>query len=342
MEKVAFELSRHLSRLTEVKLVKWGGSNKWLPLVLLYLLLRSMWALTTSDIWVIYLEDGLLAPLGVLLKVFRKPVAITVHGKDIAYENGLYQFLVPRCLKRLNRVICVSNAIREACLTRGISADRAIVITNGISDEYYMDGDKPAARIKLEEILGKELGDRKILLSLGRFVEKKGIHWFLAEVMPELAKTGCAYVIAGDGVLAPLIRKTIVQKKLEGSVFLAGWADKDVLRVLYNAADIFIMPNIPVTGDMEGFGLVALETASCSLPVVASNLEGIKDAIRDGKNGYLLEPGNAGMFIEKVKELLGNDTLRESFGMQAKVFTMENFGWERMAERYLGEFKCLK
>ncbi|MDZ4246817.1 MAG: glycosyltransferase family 4 protein, partial [Dehalococcoidia bacterium] len=312
MEKVAFELSSHLSRLTDVKLVKWGGSNKWLPIVLPYLLFKSMWALTTSDIKVIYLQDGLLAPLGVILKVFGKPVLVTVHGRDIAYENRLYQFLIPGSMKRLNRVTCVSSAIRDACLTKGVSADKAVVILNGISDEYYMNGDKPEARKKLEEILGKELGDRKILLSVGRFVEKKGIHWFVENVMPELANTGCAYVIAGDGVLASLIKKRIEENNLENSVFLAGWAEKGLLRILYNAADMFIMPNVPVNGDMEGFGLVALETASCGLPVVASDLEGIKDAIQDGKNGFLLEPGNARIFTDKIKELLENDELRQS------------------------------
>jgi hypothetical protein len=120
MERAAFELSRHLSQITPVKLVKWGGSNKWLPLVLPWLLLRVFLALLTNNIQVIYLQDGLLAPLGLMFKLFTgKPVIITVHGRDITYSNRLYQFLIPRCLRRLDRVVCVSQAIKEACINQG-------------------------------------------------------------------------------------------------------------------------------------------------------------------------------------------------------------------------------
>lgn len=342
MERVAYELSQRLSRVANVKLVKWGGSNKWLPLILPYFFLKSLWVLISSRIRVIYLEDGLLAPLGLTLKILtRKPVVITIHGRDIAYENWLYQLLVPRCINRLDRVICVSRAIKEACLKRGVDGEKTAVVANGISDEFYMDSDKRALKAKLAQVLGRNLGERKILLSVGRLVEKKGIHWFVAKVMPQLAETGCAYVIAGDGILAPLIRRAIEENQLENSVFMLGWANADMLRILYNAADIFIMPNVPVVGDMEGFGLVALETSSCGLPVVASNLEGIKDAIEDGKNGLLIQPNSVQGFASAVRQLLENDELREGFGAQARKFTLENYGWETMTQRYLEEFAKL-
>ena len=343
MERVAYELSKHLSKVANIKLLKWGSSNKWLPLILPYLFLNSLWVLISRKVTVIYLQDGLLAPLGLLLKVFsRKPVVITIHGRDIAYENWLYQFLVPRCINRLDRVICVSRAIKEACLKRGIDEEKTAVVANGISDDFHMDSDKQALKAKLAQLLGSNLSERKTLLSVGRLVEKKGIHWFVAKVMPELAETGCAYIIAGDGLLEPLIRRNIKENGLESSVFMLGWADANMLRILYNAADVFIMPNIPVKGDMEGFGLVALETSSCGLPVVASNLEGIRDAIEDGKNGILVEPNSVRGYTSTVRELLENNELRDRFGTQARKFTLENYSWERMAQHYLEEFGKLE
>jgi len=339
MERVAYELSKHLSRVGKVKLVKWGGSNKWLPLVLPYFFLKSLWVLSSSRIRVIYVEDGLLAPLGLILKVLtRKPVAITIHGRDIAYENRLYQFLIPKCLSRLNKVICVSSTIREACLTRGVSAEKTVVIANGILDEFYVSGSKQNLKTKLANILKKDLGERKILLSVGRLVEKKGIHWFVDEVIPQLFDGSFVYIIAGAGILEPVIRKSIEENELENDVFLLGWADYDMLRLLYNAADIFIMPNVPVKGDMEGFGLVALETSSCGLPVVASNLEGIKDAIQNNQNGILVNPNSVQEYVSSIRNLLEDDELRERFGAQARQFTLENYGWERMTQRYVEEF----
>jgi glycosyltransferase involved in cell wall biosynthesis len=342
MERAAFELSRHLSQITPVKLIKWGGSNKWLPFVLPWLFFRGLWSLLTNKIQVIYLQDGLLAPLGVVFKLFTgKPVIITLHGRDITYGNPLYQFLIPRCLKRLDRIACVSEAIRQACCKRKVKADKTVVIANGISDDFYLSTDKKKLRNELATKLKQDLGERKILLTVGRFVEKKGIHWFVEEVMPKLADNTFVYVIAGSGLLEPVIRKSIEEHKLQNDIFLLGWANSDMLRLLYNTADIFVMPNIPVEGDMEGFGLVALEAASCGLPVVASNLEGIMEVIRDNENGFLVEPGSPQAFIQNIGSLLTDDEQRRAFGERARQYTLENYGWDRMARRYIEVFEEL-
>ncbi|MFC1948310.1 glycosyltransferase [Chloroflexota bacterium] len=107
------------------------------------------------------------------------------------------------------------------------------------------------------------------------------------------------------------------------------------MKLLYNASDIFIMPNIPVKGDMEGFGLVTIEASSCGLPVVASRIEGIKDAIQNGENGMLVEPGNVQEYVSSIKKWLEYDELRNKFGRQARRFTLENYGWEKVAQCYL-------
>lgn len=339
MERHAFELFRNLSELTEVKLIKWGGSNKWLPLVFPYLLFSSLWALLTTNTQVIYLHDGLLAPLGLILRLFRKPIIITIHGRDIAYENRLYQFIIPMFLKKADKVICVSSAIRKACTARGIDGDRTVVIANGVSDEFHMNTDRQALRNELAVLLGSKLNGKIILLSAGRLIKNKGFHWFVAEIMPKIKEKNCIYIVAGDGVLAPAIRKIISEKKLDNDVFLVGWANKSMLKLLYNAADVFVMPNVPKL--MEGFGLVALEASSCCLPVVASALEGIKEAVKDGKNGFLVEPGNANGFITRLKEIIENKEMRGTFGIQARRFTLENFGWRKMTKRYLDEFSKL-
>ncbi|HEY98159.1 MAG TPA: glycosyltransferase family 4 protein, partial [Dehalococcoidia bacterium] len=315
MQRAAFELSRHLSQITQVKLIKWGGSNKWLPFVLPWFFFRGMWSLLTEKIQVIYLQDGVLAPLGVIFKLFtRKPVVITLHGRDITYSNRLYQFVILRCLQRMDRIVCVSQAILEACCNRGIIAEKTAVIANGISDEFYVGTEKPELRAELADFIKTDLGEKKILLTVGRFVAKKGIDWFVEEVMPQLADDTRVYVIAGSGVLEPDIRKSIEKHNLQNDVFLVGMADDDMLRLLYNAADIFVMPNMPEKDHMEGFGLVSLEAASCGLPVVAAGPEDIKNAIQDGKNGFVIEPGNPQEFINRINELLGDEEKRRSFG----------------------------
>ena len=340
MEKVAYELYIHLSKITEVELIKWGGANKWLFFILPYFLFKSIWILLTKKIDIVYLQDGLLAPLGLVLKIFRKPVAITIHGLDITYKNRFYQFLIPNCLKKLDKIICISNSTKQECLKRGIPEGKVTVIPDGISDEFYIAWDKKTIRNQLERRFNISLEDKKIILSVGRLVERKGFHWFVTEVIPKLIqqRKDFIYIIGGEGFFRKKI-EVLIQNKLQDFVKILGQVENEDLKMLYNAADTFVMPNIRVKGDMEGFGIVALEAASCGLPVIASNLEGIKDAVKNNQNGFLVEPYDSEGFIKTICQLLENDEIRESVGKKAREFTLENYSWDKVTQQYLNEFE---
>ncbi|GAG87335.1 unnamed protein product, partial [marine sediment metagenome] len=100
-------------------------------------------------------------------------------------------------------------------------------------------------------------------------------------------------------------------------------------KLLYNAADLLLMPNIHVDGDMEGFGIVGLEAGSCGLPVIASNIEGIKDFVETRLNGFLVETKNADEFIDKIKmvDKLNNDIIRKTI--------ISNYEWPHITLKYL-------
>jgi glycosyltransferase involved in cell wall biosynthesis len=318
MERVAYELSQHLSSLIDIVLIKWGGSNKWLPFILPCFFLRASWALSKRGIDVIYLQDGLLAPLGLLLKIiFRKPAVITIHGLDITYKNGLYKLVVPRCVNKLDRVICISNATKDACIVRGIKAEKITVIPDGIADEFYIDTDKNILRKALSDKIKIDLSGRKILLSVGRLVERKGIHWFVENLMPQLKESRCIYLIAGNGMYADKIRETIDKTGLKDIVFMLGAVDNETLKYLYNAADVFIMPNIPVEGDMEGFGVVALEAASCGLPV------------------FLVAPADADKYYNVITQIIKGNSWSGEMRSKVRGFVLANYGWDKVAHEYL-------
>jgi len=344
MQKTAYDLFHSLSGLAEVRLVKWGGSNKWLPLILPYFLLRSVYLIVAAKIDIIYLQDGLLAPLGYLLRGFGKPVVMTAHGLDITYRNRFYRFLVPKCIRRLDRSICVSQSTKQECLKRGMPEANVTVIPDGISDQFYMSltgADRNELRKELSRRFGFNLNGGKVILSVGRLMERKGFHWFVEEVMPKIIEHNhdCIYLIAGEGVYRGRIRKAVERMGLQNKVFLLGVLGHQELRYLYNSADVYVMPNIPVKGDIEGFGVVILEASSCGLPVVASELEGIRDAVGNGENGLLVQPCKAQAFADTILGLLKDDEERERFGKKARQYTLENFSSGRMAERYLSEFQ---
>ena len=346
METVAYGLYTHLSKLTEVELISWGKSNKWLPIVFSYFLIKASQILLTKKIDVIYLQDGLLAPLGIVLKkIFRKPVVITIHGLDITYNNIIYQFLIPRCIKYLDKIICVSHATKEECLKRGIPPEKLIVIPNGIFDTTNMRNESTLKHISRQEIFNQLniSDDKKILLSVGRLVERKGFHWFVENVIPKLleVRDDFVYLIVGDGPYRKEIEEIIDKKNLKKHVILLGKVDDQMLSTLYNIADIFIMPNIPVEGDMEGFGVVILEATVHGVPVVASNLEGIKDAVINGKTGVLVEPLNTQKFVEEIVKMMERIKKRKE-KREIKNIVIEKYSWDNISQKYFRVFNNFK
>ena len=343
MEKVSFFLSLHLEKLADLELISWNKSQKWLPFFLFYFLVKSSYVLLTKKIDIIHLGDGLLSPLGLVLKkVFHVPITATVHGLDITWRFWFYQVLIPRCLARLDRIICVSTHTREECLRRRVPKKKAVIIPNGVdAGEFYLDRNKEELRGILSEELRINLQNKKILLSVGRLVERKGFDWFIDQVFPEIIRLrkDVIYLMAGRGPLRNKLRKKIREMDLRGKVFLLGQVKDQSLRVLYNTSDLLIMPNRPIRKDVEGFGLTALEASSAGLPVVATRLEGIQDAVRDGENGFLVEPHDIQGFVSTVMTLLGDGKRTEEIGRDARKFTLKNCSWEEIAKRYCQELK---
>ncbi len=342
MEKVSYELTGHLANLADTYLVANRKGKKNLPLFLPYALFQALFLIKRHSIDVIHLGDASLAPLGVIIKsVFSLPVVSTVHGLDVTYSNKLYRRIIPKCLKKLDKLICISEHTLGECQKTGIPVSMCTVIPNGIvPDEFYLP--EHDSKEKLQAALEIDLADKRLLLSVGHLVARKGIPWFIQAVMPRLSKDTIYLIIGGYGNASRGDEKEVYSRQikelgLDGQVFLLGEVSMEVLRLAYNSADLLVMPNIKVPGDMEGFGIVALEAASCGLPVLAANLEGIKDAVIDGENGFLVESGNAEDFIKHVSSYKKQAKLRQ----RVREYTIEHFGWGKIAERYLETFQAL-
>lgn len=338
LERESFYLYKYLKRETDLILIKWGGGKKYLPFILPYFLIRaSLLLLLRRDIDVIHLNEGFLSILGLVLRAFAKPISVTVHGLDITYKNKIYQRIIPKCLSRLDKIICISGAVVSECIKRGIPPEKLCLVSEGLEDEFYMDEDKQVLRRRFKKEFGIEIGDKMILLSVGRLVPRKGIHWFVENVISTLLSKceNFIYLIVGEGPMRRQIQEVVREKGMDKWVFLLGKLSDDQLRLVYNIADIFIMPNIPLEGDLEGFGIVCLEAASCKLPIIASNLEGIKDATLNGKIGILVPPLNVDAFVKEILSLMEDGALRKELGERARSLVLSEFNWGKVAKGYL-------
>ena len=97
------------------------------------------------------------------------------------------------------------------------------------------------------------------------------------------------------------------------------------------------MPNLPVDGDMEGFGVVMLEAGASGTPVVAADIEGIRDVITDGTNGRLVPSGNP----EEFKKAILNTPLSQSIRTNVYAHTALQFSWPKITDLYVNHLKNL-
>ena len=286
----------------------------------------------------IYVCDGLLAPLGaVLKKITKKPVFITCHGLDVTYSLWIYRAIVIPALKKLDKIICVSRATLEECAKRGIGRERLVFIPNGVDINRKSEiPASPAGGLNLKSALSPD--KNYTLLTIGRLVKRKGVAWFIENVMTNLPKN-YQYLIVGAGPEHANIENLISEKKLGDRVFLLGRISNQELEEVYAKSSIFVMPNISVPGDIEGFGLVALEAVMHNLPVIAADLEGIRDAIHPDENGILVSSANAREFIRQINILSLDSEKKDAFVVRAREFTAANFNWEKIGKNYLYEIQ---
>lgn len=329
MERYSYDLFNSLHGVVKIDLFKNSRGKLFLPIFFLHFLCLMLYK--RKRYTHIHFCDALLAPLAVFSGLLTSAkISVTVHALDVIYDKYLYQQIVPACLRRISKLVAVSRFTLEQCVSRGVPEDRCHLIPNGLDDAGF---DIKSIKINaVAEQYGFDLAGRKLLLSVGRLIRRKGTAWFVEKVMPALGEN-YVYVIAGDGPERPVIQEAVDRLRLQDQVYLLGRISDQEKYGLYHNAELFIMPNIRVAGDAEGFGISIIESAALGTPAIASSIEGIKDAVTDGVTGALVEPGKADGFIEAIR--------KSNFDREiVRKVTREKFSWSVLKQRYLEEIFC--
>lgn len=320
----------------EKDIISLGKSQKNLIWFLPYALIKTLINARKYDI--IFIGDALLSSIGFFTKLLypKKTVIVNVFGLDITFKNKLYQLYLKLFYNKFDAYIAISSETEKAFKNRG--GKRSCVISCGVDTEQFS-----GKCANYEEICRKNDIRKEdiVLVTVGRLVKRKGAEWFVSNVMPLIRDEKVKYLIIGDGEERENIAEKIKKHGLGDRVKMLGRIEADELNAVYTHADAFIMPNIHVDGDMEGFGLVAVEASLAGLAVFASGIEGIRDAVIDGKNGWIMESGNAGQYAERIKDLCSD---REGYRRRAAVYseyTRKNYSWSSVCGKYVSLFEKL-
>ncbi len=267
-------------------------------------------------------------------------LAAIAHGLDVTDPNPAYQMAVRRLCRVLDVVMPVSRATGKELIARGLSRGRMQVVPNAVDvDRFTRDTAdqtrEPTSKIESAPSLPV---DAFLLVGVGRLVRRKGFAWFIENVMPKLPDRVVLW-LAGDGPERQAIEAAIARNALQQRVRCLGKISEEELIALYKMGQLFVMPNINVPGDMEGFGIVMLEAGVCGLPTLAADLEGIRDVIEEGVNGWFAPSGNAKAFVDRIQRLLdAPDELRRASKRTAE-YVSSTYRWNTTAQRYLDILK---
>jgi phosphatidylinositol alpha-1,6-mannosyltransferase len=322
MESLSYELTTGFPEPKTI--ISLGRSQKHLIWFLPYAVARV--ALTAHRYDVIHLGDAMLGVVGLVPRaLWRRKVAVSVHGLDLTFRSRLYQAYLKLFL-RADAFIANSASTRQIAEAKGLHPVRTILI--GVPSRYF--GVRRGEQRDAE--LERRAAGRVVLVTLGRLVRRKGAAWFVREVLPQL--NNVLYVLVGVGADREEILRAARETGTSDALWLAGSVSDQRLLSLLASSDVFVMPNIVVPGNVEGFGIVAIEAAASGLPVVAARLQGIPDAISDGENGCLVEPEDSRAFVSALRSLIANEAERRRQGERGRAYTQQHCSWPQIIARY--------
>lgn len=173
------------------------------------------------------------------------------------------------------------------------------------------------------------------VLFVGRLVRRKGVRWFIENVLP-LLDSRIRFVVVGRQCDQSEWEAVSISPRVE----YRGVVSDDELRRLRRAALTVVMPNIHTDGnDFEGFGLAAPEAAADGGVLIASGIEGILDAVVDGETGFLLPAEDAEAWAAKISEISKwTPETRDTFIRRAMAIIGARYSWTSTANETLGSY----
>jgi len=247
--------------------------------------------------------------------IFYTPHAFAFMG----YSNRISHFFcrsIEKMLARLTmRIICVSESEKKIAIRNVCEKNKIIVIGNGVEPAFFSPQEKQI------DVLKHQLGikNKKIIGTVGDFRPQKNYDLFL-KIAFEVTQVcqDITFLIIGDGERRLQIEKKITEYALGKNIILLGRIDQ--VHQYYSIMDIFLLTSL-----WEGMPYSVLEAMAMGIPVVATNVPGLRDVVVDNITGYLVPPDKPGEIVLKVIHLLHDTQKRQKFGLNGKEHIFKFF-----------------
>ncbi|HUT17190.1 MAG TPA: glycosyltransferase family 4 protein [Acidobacteriota bacterium] len=267
-----------------------------------------------------------------IAKKYSKPLVLTQHNTFIEYEGILWDHVEwlndcaigKQVLKEADKIVVVSNATGNYVLSLGADPEKIRVLHNGVDVNRF----RPLTGVKDE--MRKKLGiskDSSVVLTVRRLVYKNGIDTLIESAKKAIKKNSrLVFLVVGKGPDFEEIKEKIEQLGIEKNFRLTGFISDEDLPFYYNAADFFVLPS----KSGEGLPLVALEAMACGVPVIATNVGGISEVMKEG-SGKLVPPNSPDSLAEAILEFSHRKLSALKKDLRAMV--EQKYSWDKNVEK---------
>lgn len=309
-----------------------------LPMFLMRVFFKTLWLGLKERPGIFLAGSGLTAPIvWMVARLWGGRAVVYLHGLDLVAPSRLYQWLWLPFIRRCDLAIANSESTKSQAIDRGLKTGRVSVLNPGVT--------MPKAGRDGAGLFRKHfhLGAHTLLLSVGRLTQRKGLAEFVEQALPGIVKLRpeLILVVIGEEAADALLSRRGSEREriqaaarrvgLEQHIRLLGRCEEALLQDAYDACDSHVFPVLSLPGDVEGFGMVALEAAAHGLPTVAFAVGGISDAVADGKTGTLVPSGDYDEFGKAVLAQL--DKKREPLVQAACRDFAQSKAWPAFSKR---------
>lgn len=271
--------------------------------------------------------------------IFKRPAVVSAQGRLEVGITGLIEdvfdaFITKYLYYKLKKIICVSESLKNRFLNFKIKENKLIVIPNGVDITKF-------SRIESSKSLNKYLdgkSDFKKVIFVGRLDIQKGVE-YLIKAIPLVLRSyeKVHFFILGNGNLEKELKRLAKKLNIMSNLTFLDTIPFGKMPEIYSSADIFCLPSLH-----EGFPLSIAEALSIGLIIVASSTEGIPEAIKENKNGFLSKPKNVPQLAEKLIKALNLDDLQIKKIQQTNInLAKDRYSWDNIVKLienvYLGK-----
>jgi phosphatidyl-myo-inositol dimannoside synthase len=287
---------------------------------------------------------GAAAPLGVMARGLRKKGVVNIvaltHGHEVWWAK-LWPFssaisFIGRNVDHLTYLgAFTKNEISKALSPKAKS--KLVKIAPGIDTDHF-------APVPSSAQLRKDLGlaDKKVIVSVGRLVHRKGQDFLIQSMPAVLAKHPTAHILmVGEGPYRKDLTKMVSELNLIDAVTFIGRIQYKELPRYICAGDIFVMPSRSrLAGlEVEGLGIVYLEASSCALPVIAGRSGGAPDAVDEGVTGYSVDGTSALEVSKAIIKLFDDPVKAREMGQAGRSWIIDKWRWEIWSKEFNSLFR---